>query len=61
MTDIDTASMTQSEREVLPWYGGNKIPDSYLAKFRKEPVQHEGASEELRSFLNSLDGDKAQA
>lgn len=43
------------------WYGGNKIPDSYLAKFRKEPVQHEGASEELRSFLNGLDGDKAQA
>lgn len=36
-----------------PWYGGNKIPASYLAKFLP-PKQHEGVSDELRRFLDQL-------
>lgn len=48
--------MTEEERRALPWYGGNKIPDSYLKRFlpsqgRKEETD---MSVELRSFLASL-------
>ena len=35
------------------WYGGNKIPDSYLKKFQKA-VEDEGIPYELRVFLNNL-------
>ena len=34
-----------------PWYGGNKIPDSYLRKFQKS-VEDEGIPYDLRVFLN---------
>jgi hypothetical protein len=36
-----------------PWYGGNKIPDSYLKKFMKS-VEDEGIPYELRVFLDNL-------
>lgn len=50
--DDHTASMTQTEREALPWYGGNKIPDSYLQRFMR-PTDPETASMpyEVRQFL----------
>lgn len=35
------------------WYGGNKIPDSYLKKFQKS-VEDEGIPYDLRVFLNRL-------
>ena len=35
------------------WYGGNKIPDSYLKKFQKA-VEDEGIPYDLRVFLNRL-------
>lgn len=37
-----------------PWYGGNKIPDSYLKKFSLGPRQHEELPYELRVFLDNL-------
>ena len=38
-----------------PWYGGNKIPESYLKKFLPPiPKDEEGMSEDLRSFLTRL-------
>ena len=45
--------MTEEERRKLPWYGGNKIPDSYLKKFMKS-VEDEGIPYELRVFLHNL-------
>ena len=45
--------MTEEERRKLPWYGGNKIPDSYLKKFQKA-VEDEGIPYELRVFLDKL-------
>lgn len=35
------------------WYGGNKIPDSYLAKFLPKQ-EHEDLPWELRVFLDDL-------
>ena len=35
------------------WYGGNKIPDSYLKKFQKS-VEDEGIPYDLRVFLDKL-------
>lgn len=47
--------MTEDELKALPWYGGNKIPASYLAKFMPPtPKDEEGMSEDLRSFLTGL-------
>lgn len=43
----------QAEREALPWYGGNKIPDSYLAKFRQD-VEDEGVPYDIRLFMENL-------
>lgn len=38
-----------------PWYGGNKIPASYLAKFMPPiPEGETDMSEDLRSFLTRL-------
>jgi hypothetical protein len=40
------------------WYGGNKIPNSYLAKFSPKAKQDETLPVELRLFLEGLnDGD----
>lgn len=33
------------------WYGGNKIPDSYLKKFMKS-VEDEGIPYEMQVFLS---------
>ena len=41
------------------WYGGNKIPDSYLAKFTSNMAGDTSVSTELRSFLANLDNDNA--
>lgn len=41
-----------------PWYGGNKIPDSYLAKFLPKQ-EHEDLPYELRLFLDEM-GDKKE-
>ena len=35
------------------WYGGNKIPDSYLRKFQQS-VEDEGIPYELRVFVDQL-------
>lgn len=35
------------------WYGGNKIPDSYLKKFQQS-VENEELPWELRVFLDNL-------
>jgi hypothetical protein len=35
------------------WYGGNKIPASYLAKFLPPP-QHEDLPYDLRLFMEGL-------
>ena len=43
----------------LPWYGGNKIPDSYLAKFLP-PKQDEDLPYELRLFLGQMGEKKEQ-
>lgn len=40
----------------LPWYGGNKIPDSYLAKFIPK-TKDDDLPWELRVFLNNM-GDR---
>lgn len=37
-----------------PWYGGNKIPDSYLKRFRSEPEPDTELPWELRVFLNEI-------
>lgn len=37
----------------LPWYGGNKIPNSYLAKF-KPKTEHDDLPHDLRVFLNQM-------
>lgn len=39
------------------WYGGNKIPDSYLKRFMTA-VEDEGIPYELRLFLDQLTGEK---
>jgi len=36
-----------------PWYGGNKIPDSYLKRFCKA-VEDEGIPHALRMFMDNL-------
>lgn len=36
------------------WYGGNKIPNSYLAKFMPKQ-EHEDMPYELRVFLNQME------
>jgi len=36
------------------WHGGNKIPDSYLAKFMPKR-EHEELPYELRLFLENLE------
>ena len=36
-----------------PWYGGNRIPDSYLRKFMRA-VENEEMPYELRLFLDRL-------
>ena len=46
--------MTQeTTKKRPPWYGGNKIPDSYLKKFQRA-VEDEGVPYELRLFLERL-------
>ena len=40
-----------------PWYGGNKIPASYLAKFSPKTKQDEDLPYELRLFLNEIGAD----
>ena len=35
------------------WYGGNKIPDSYLKKFMTS-VEDEGVPYDLRLFIDQL-------
>ena len=38
------------------WYGGNKIPDSYLKKFLPPtPVDEQDMPYELRVFLNQME------
>ncbi len=39
------------------WYGGNKIPDSYLRKFQSS-VEDEGIPYDLRVFLDQLTSEK---
>ena len=40
----------------LPWYGGNKIPDSYLAKFLpSEGSPHQDLPYEIRLFMQGFD------
>lgn len=47
--------MTEEERRALPWYGGNKIPDSYLKRFSiPTPVEEQEMPYELRVFLNQM-------
>ena len=47
--------MTDGDLTKLPWYGGNKIPASYLAKFSiPRPPEEEGLPPELRQFLTKL-------
>ena len=36
------------------WYGGNKIPLSYLAKFSPKTKQDEGIPHALRLFMENL-------
>lgn len=36
------------------WYGGNKIPASYLAKFHTAPQDNDGIPQDLRFFLNDM-------
>lgn len=36
-----------------PWYGGNKIPKSYLDKF-KIKTEHDELPHDLRVFLNQM-------
>lgn len=36
-----------------PWYGGNKIPESYLKKFRPK-TEHDELPHELRIFLSQM-------
>lgn len=36
-----------------PWYGGNKIPDSYLRKFQRS-VEDEGIPHSLKLFMDQL-------
>ena len=38
------------------WYGGNKIPNSYLRKFQTS-VEDEGVPYELRVFIDRLGDD----
>ena len=39
-----------------PWYGGNKIPASYLKKFLPPtPVEEDGMPHDLRVFLNQME------
>ena len=45
------SSVTEQKRPA--WYGGNKIPDSYLKKFMKS-VEDEGIPYDLRVFLDKL-------
>jgi hypothetical protein len=40
------------------WYGGNKIPLSYLAKFMPKTKQDETLPYELRMFLDGMGGEK---
>lgn len=58
MTETDTTRMPQAEREALPWYGGNKIPESYLKKFMSSQGKEAApdVSYELRLFLKNLGG-----
>jgi hypothetical protein len=48
--------MTKREQKALPWYGGNKIPASYLAKFMPK-TKDDDLPWELRVFLNDM-GDR---
>ena len=42
----------------LPWYGGNKIPQSYLDKFCPKG-EHDDMPYELQLFLNTM-GEKTK-
>lgn len=49
--------MTKKELRALPWYGGNKIPFSYLQKFSIASKDSEEQLElpfELRLFLGQM-------
>lgn len=48
--------MTDAELRKLPWYGGNKIPASYVAKFMPKQ-EHAELPHDLRIFLNQLTKD----
>lgn len=49
--------MTEEERRALPWYGGNKIPFSYLQKFIPK-TEDDDLPWELRVFLNQMEKKK---
>ena len=49
---IDPMIVPEEERPA--WYGGNKIPNSYLAKFMPKQ-EHEELPWELRVFLNQME------
>lgn len=42
------------------WYGGNKIPVSYLAKFMPKTKQDETLPHDLRLFLDGMGDTKEQ-
>lgn len=46
--------------EKLPWYGGNNIPDSYLAKFMTKTTDDDKPYD-LRMFLNQMGMEEADA
>ena len=50
--------MQMTERPA--WYGGNKIPVSYLAKFSPKAKQDETLPHDLRLFLAGMGDTKEQ-
>jgi hypothetical protein len=45
----------QRARKALPWYGGNKIPSSHLAKFTlRDSNQESGLPAAIDSFTKEL-------
>ena len=55
--------MTEAERRKLPWYGGNKIPDSYLKKFLPSQGNeaHPEMPYELRLFLHGMGDERCKS
>ncbi len=42
-----------------PWYGGNKIPDSYLKRFMTDKPDN-SLPYDLRLFLSSMDQERTR-